>query len=154
MSNIIKDLRAVAVEADKNFPGNADALPHICTRAADEIERLREDRQGLEIDLSAATQRIEELEGKIANEKRIIFDESCEWFKDKHLVTNEQIDEAWKWTSDPELRPFSRKGAELALKEFGIKRCEHLQGSQINGELVGTCPDCNGYGWVIGGEDE
>ena len=42
MSDIIEDLRAVSAEADKDFPGNADALPHVCTRAADEIERLRE----------------------------------------------------------------------------------------------------------------
>ena len=34
------------------------------------------------------------------------------------------------------------------VAKLGIKRCDHLKASQINGELTEPCPDCNGHGWV------
>ena len=68
------------------------------------------------------------------------------------LLTQGQIDAAWAYANDPVLRPFTRKGAELALKELGIERCEKCCGTgrpeyPLEGNY-GPCPDCNGRGWI------
>jgi ribosomal silencing factor RsfS len=44
--------------------------------------------------------RIEELDGKLTMQSKALFDESCEWFKDKHIITDAQIDELVRcaWT--------------------------------------------------------
>jgi len=57
-----------------------------------------------------------------------------------HIITNKQISamvNGGMLNSDWEI-----------VAKLGIKRCDHLKASQINGELTEPCPDCNGEGWV------
>lgn len=96
-----------------------------------------------------------------------------EW-KTKHLITDEMIDAAWKHTEDlrdglqnleqPEIEKIICNTREELMQEFNIFYCEGCDGKghweqepQTGGaypEQEPICPDCNGYGWVIGGEDE
>ena len=98
-------------------------------------------------------ERVEELEGERThlNERLGWTDE--EW-KKKHLISHEMIDAAWAYAKDYE--PYSAS----CLEALEIKRCWGCAGGgrvrdpmdrgiRTIGEL---CPDCDGHGWVIGGE--
>jgi DNA repair exonuclease SbcCD ATPase subunit len=120
------------------------------------VERIRGYNEGLKA-------RVEELEGKISNEKRIIFDESCEWFKDKHIFTNEEIDAAWIMATTGGYQSAEEDLAIAALSELHIFRCKGGPSAAecINGKMadphhgrMDPCPYCKGRGLVIGGEDE
>jgi len=111
--------------------------------AHDEIERLQA--------------RIEELEVHVA-ETEYYFEHRIPEEFDFKVITDEQIDAAWGWVTDQELGGRSRNTAKLVLKELGIKRCEGCGGEGITrqypgGEPLEPCPDCNGHGWVIGGDE-
>ena len=69
------------------------------------------------------------------------------------LLTQGQIDAAWAYANDPVLRPFTRKGAELALKELDIERCpdQHCANGEDTRPMpcsYPACKVCNGKGWV------
>jgi type I site-specific restriction-modification system R (restriction) subunit len=78
--------------------------------------------------------------------------------KGGHWVTNEQIGAAWKRILDINVH-YQGAGWD-ALEKLNIVRCERcakLIHRVSHGGLPGVddiCPDCNGKGWVIGGEDE
>ena len=113
---------------------------------------------GLQTELSAAKRRIEELENALPrwmyNKETGVLSVSTEG----KFITTDQIDKAWaNWVENKELRPYSRKGAELALKELGIVRCELCKEDRDNmawGEGGILCSRCNGHGWVKGADDE
>jgi len=132
-------------------------LVSLLADAADEIERLREELAGwenmresyyhLEKLLAERDKRIEELENHI-----------MEWrMNDGEWFTTEQIRAAWKrriyeQVSDPS------QGIYLKADLLGIVRCEGCGGdghsmstfaAKHEQVRTGTCPDCNGGGWVI-----
>ena len=130
-------------------PGSIMMWPHKDGKYApyetEKIERLREDRQGLEIDLSAATQRIEELEAHY-NEQVCL---KC-MHTQGHHITNDRIDAAVeyaeaRWTRTPNSTPWN------ALNKLNIYRCEGCGGNPDlceGSENRKRCPDCNGHGWT------
>jgi hypothetical protein len=70
-------------------------------------------------------------------------------------ITDEQIDAAWKYTKEGW---DCGQSVEDALNKINIFECEGCGGegnsysaAEYNDK---PCPDCNGHGWVIGGEDE
>jgi hypothetical protein len=75
----------------------------------------------------------------------------------KYEIDEKQIDAAWRSISlaTSELQAVMY---HLLGHFFGIKRCEGCGGSGYDDpdfhDDLGKCPDCNGHGWVIGGEDE
>jgi hypothetical protein len=135
-------------------------------RLNDRIEKLqrkvsRLDRALEESDKAGGCylDRIEELDGKLTMQSKALFDESCEWFKDKHIITDAQIDELVRcaWT----LRGLAVDVIigehyvthEMAL-DAGMPEAEGSHyGYEYGSEKV-RCPSCNGSGRVIGGEDE
>ena len=132
-------------------------------RAADEIERLRARVRTLE---SMGTSESKRLLGLLAKERRRIEeledDLRKEWLigyaeaKDEdigifHIITTDQIRAARDQTHNPASNGIYARGAENALKELGIVRCEECRGAGdvgLNDCAVG-CPDCGGEGWRI-----
>jgi hypothetical protein len=73
--------------------------------------------------------RIEELDGKLTMQNKALFDESCEWFKDKHIITTDQIDAAWEEANKTTGTQYENVTLLRFLKKhFGIKRCENCDG--------------------------
>jgi len=65
-----------------------------------------------------------------------------------HIITADQIDAAWEhFAKNKELRPYSRAGAECAMKELGIVACEECGGG-VSKAWDNGCPSCHGHGWV------
>lgn len=107
----------------------------------DEIERLRDDLEQTcekkDSIIWTLRQRIEELEEaleQVLDFRTKAIDEVIAG-GGVHLVTYKQIDAAWKWIHMQANEKVVR-GGEIALRELGIVRCDHLKASQINGELV------------------
>ena len=87
----------------------------------------------------------------------------------KHIITDDQIDAAWErmnrlQNSENNAEHFMGRGVEAMLKQdFNIVRCEGCCGNKVvrGGYSIEQqryeaieCPDCNGHGRVIGGDDE
>jgi hypothetical protein len=131
----------------------------VAGRAANEIERLQQEKDQavramaeMRKKMHDQEDRIEELDGKLTMQSKALFDESCEWFKDKHIITTAQIDAAWKLVSFYEQSQFEDPvyagivdGVIAALKELGIEGCEDWLSADTRGDV---CPDCDGHGWV------
>jgi len=126
------------------------------------LENLIEDKENQIMDLHP---RIEELEqdrdfwAKMAKKYKDDYNECIRTGKcaDGHHITNEQIDAAWAhWTT------YGSADVKGALAELSIKRCGGCELLQVEidndpnaeGSYEAVCPDCNGHGWKIGGEDE
>lgn len=148
-----------------------DAVCPQCKRereSADEIEqwkafeavlrkRLGARDHETSLDLIARTQRrIEELEREFNFWHSVALDykrdlgeymrrgpDSLTW----EPISHAQIDAAWNYTGDDW---DCGRTVEIVLAELGIVRCNCLKWGHING----VCQNCNGHGWVIGGEDE
>jgi len=78
---------------------------------------------------------------------------------DYHIITTEQIREAWELVEWHRTRGavISARDMERALEKLGIVRCEGCKGTGRNawGSVsTSTCTGCNGEGFKIGGEDE
>jgi hypothetical protein len=108
--------------------------------------------------------RIEELE---KDNREMLAD----WVADKPgrtVLTPEQIDAAWTaaFNLEGQADKCCQMEMERAFRQLGIVRCEGCGGVgdrepygmyQPNGDPTDPtwvkCPDCDGHGWVIGGED-
>ena len=85
-----------------------------------------------------------------------------------HIFTDEQIDAAWATLNHCPIRSVEFRTLKIALSKLNIHRCEgcggkgydkkygcwSLRGVAWGGRFDLSCPDCNGHGWVIGGDDE
>ena len=89
--------------------------------------------------------RIEEME----ETDRKLRHELCD-LREGHRITDEQIDKAWEEAHRDPIRVWD------VFDLLGIVRCPDVpDGCGGTGMTLGdTCPDCDGNGWVIGGEDE
>ena len=132
----IKDCAHCEIEA---LQARVEELDKECEAHALANVQQSEENESLEKQLDRATAHVGELELEQQTGR---------------TITDEQIDAAWKKRRSDPLTGSKISGVLLPASELGIFRCEHLGASQINGELTEPCPDCNGHGWVIGGEDE
>ena len=136
-----------------------------------EIKRLRAELADRETRIHKQCERVEELEKqndtsndafqKLNNFGNKINEHYCEHGEYPHIITTDQIRAAWKLCNiAAEYK--DHVGFEL-LEQLGIVRCEGCGGDghsmstfAVKHEQVrmGTCPDCNGKGFKIGGGDE
>ena len=110
-------------------------------------------------DVKRLAKRIEELE---QFQQSLHPTELRDYMRTYYIITDEQIDAAVKIARSIEEHYSNESGWET-LKPLGIFRCEGCDGagktysrssSMKEEPMEWVCPDCNGHGWVIGGEDE
>ena len=94
----------------------------------------------------AYRKRIEDIQCELAFKRKGHFDESCEWFKDKYIITEDDIDKAWHERSGV-IHP------HLSAETLGIVACSGCGGSGGHGSMewgegAMICATCNGRGWV------
>jgi hypothetical protein len=134
------------------------------------LKRIDQDERNATADeIKALHERIEELEDASVKEVLDFGVEQLSRGHDKyHITTTDQIDAAWVYLSLADHGPeHCRVCGKNILQKLGIVRCEGCGGVgdrepygmyQPNGDPTDPtwvkCPDCNGHGWVIGGDDE
>jgi len=179
MSDIVKRLQDEATYIKKHgLDQDVDMfdLPAVIMQdAAAEIELLRESRDAVirkakervkrveqsyvrQFDLrEEAEQRIEELEAEQCEIGGVEFMKKT----GRYVITTEQIDAAWNLVMDTGEDGRINSGAEQSLARVGIVRCEGCGGcgqvqvyTKDDDYDADGCPDCDGHGWMIGGEDE
>jgi hypothetical protein len=176
MSDIVGRLRASVIY---DAVSGSSCERHICegqmSEAADEIERLRGELAAVLTHYADRNANKDERIDPVGThilvdvEKWAAKDAEIEWLRerieeldqslvaldehqaDKHFITEEQIDRAWK------LNPMAQY-AGGCMRELGIERCGWCNGGQTTilrednsytGFKTITCPDCHGKGWVI-----
>jgi len=118
-------------------------------QAADEIERLRARIEELEQQVKLAEYHQGQAEASAS-----ILQAEIDAMNDVDaiFIPYERIDKMWEYIEKLKIAGDDRcSSLAIVIKEVlalaDIVECDHLKASQINGELVEPCPDCNGRGW-------
>jgi len=128
----LKELRTMDVHGDKT------------------IERLRARIEEQHGEIGLLLKRIEELEANIFDLLDRLSAVTGE--ADLAFIPNDRIDKMWEYIEKLKIAGDDHcSSLAIVIKEVlalaDIVECDHLKASQINGELVEPCPDCNGHGW-------
>ena len=117
----------------------------------DAVHYHRGEAERLRAELAENDKTIEDIQCELAFKRKGHFDESCEWFKDKYIITEDDIDKAWHERSGV-IHP------HLSAETLGIVACSGCGGSgetlerENNAVYRVHCPGChrNGvsHGWV------